>query len=191
MLDLRAGNCRGLTLYQPWAQAVALRLKKLETRSRKTNWRGYLLIHAGARKSGFLRRTIALAPAWAPLRAAGELRGYLMLPAAVVVAVARLDKCFHVPDAGWTDEDLAALRHVSGSVDELVRAAQDERACGDFSPGRYAWRLADLVVLERPVSCRGAQGLWYPPPQVLEEVRRQLPSSARERVPDLSDRIAP
>ncbi len=36
----------------------------------------------------------------------------------------------------------------------------DQRSFGDFSPGRYAWLLADVVKLPHPISCRGHQGLW-------------------------------
>jgi hypothetical protein len=35
-----------------------------------------------------------------------------------------------------------------------------ERGMGDFSPGRFAWLLADIVALEPPVPARGRLGLW-------------------------------
>lgn len=41
---------RALTLWQPWAQLVALGVKVIETRSWGTKYRGPLLIHAAARK---------------------------------------------------------------------------------------------------------------------------------------------
>jgi hypothetical protein len=31
---------------------------------------------------------------------------------------------------------------------------------GDFSPGRFAWELADVVRLPQPIMARGARGLW-------------------------------
>lgn len=40
---------RALTLHQPWAAAVAYLGKDVENRTRRTNWRGLVLIHAGAR----------------------------------------------------------------------------------------------------------------------------------------------
>lgn len=189
MLALRsAGNVRGLTLYQPWAQAIALGLKRLETRAYKVSWRGLLLIHASAVKSGKVREAIANGPAWRHLREAGEWRNYLELPAASVVAVARLDEVLHVPTAGWSDEALAMVSRVD------LNAARIERDLGDFSPGRRAWRLADVVKLERPVKCRGAQGLWFVSPDVLEQVRQAMPPEWRAQyahVDDPHDRVAP
>jgi hypothetical protein len=35
-----------------------------------------------------------------------------------------------------------------------------ERYFGDYSPGRWAWLLADVVALEQPIPVKGAQGLW-------------------------------
>lgn len=41
-------------------------------------------------------------------------------------------------------------------------------------PGQIGWRLQDVVTLAEPVRCRGAQGLWNLPPQVLAAVEAQL-----------------
>lgn len=39
--------------------------------------------------------------------------------------------------------------------------------------GTYGWMLDDLIVLPEPVKCRGAQGLWEVPGDVLEKMREQ------------------
>lgn len=39
-------------------------------------------------------------------------------------------------------------------------ARSDQFDFGDFTPGRYAWLLADIVKLDEPVPARGRQGLW-------------------------------
>ena len=38
----------------------------------------------------------------------------------------------------------------------------------------YGWKLTDLITLPKPVPCKGAQGLWELPPDVLAKVREQL-----------------
>jgi len=38
---------------------------------------------------------------------------------------------------------------------------------GDFSPGRYAWEMADAVPLPQPVPFRGLQGLFDAPDEVI------------------------
>lgn len=48
---------RALTLHQPWATAVALGVKTVETRSWATSYRGPLAIHAGTSDVGLLQRS--------------------------------------------------------------------------------------------------------------------------------------
>jgi hypothetical protein len=40
--------------------------------------------------------------------------------------------------------------------------------------GRYGWVMDKLIVLPKPVPCRGAQGLWEVPADVLEKMREQF-----------------
>jgi hypothetical protein len=35
-----------------------------------------------------------------------------------------------------------------------------EKALGDYTPGRWAWRLEDPVRFITPVPVKGAQGIW-------------------------------
>jgi hypothetical protein len=53
-----------------------------------------------------------------------------------------------------------------------------ERAFGDFSERRYGWLTRNVRALRAPIPCRGALGLWTPPPLVLAEIQRQLRSAA-------------
>jgi hypothetical protein len=43
------GPQRALSVWQPWAWALVQGLKDVENRSRRTNWQGWLWIHAGLR----------------------------------------------------------------------------------------------------------------------------------------------
>jgi hypothetical protein len=49
-----------------------------------------------------------------------------------------------------------------------------ERAFGDYAPGRYAWLLADVRRLREPVPCLGWQKLWRVPAEVEAAVRAQI-----------------
>lgn len=44
---------------------------------------------------------------------------------------------------------------------------EDQRPYGDFTPGRFAWLLDDIKPVDPPVPCRGWQGLWNVPDDVL------------------------
>lgn len=51
----------------------------------------------------------------------------------------------------------------------LVGADLEERTPWDV-PGAWHWRLEDVRTLAEPVACRGAQGLWEVPRDIVERV---------------------
>ncbi len=147
---------KAITLYQPWASAIALGFKKFETRSWSTGYRGLILIHAGKKIDWVLRQALLIrVRALAPDRAEALAEHSRTLGS--IVAVAYLDAC-------WPTDRIDDYGGVSGL----------EWCCGDFSPGRFAWMLEDVIRLAEPISCRGAQGLWNPSCEVV----MQLPSGA-------------
>lgn len=127
---------RALTLWQPWAQLVALGHKRIETRSWGTNYRGPLVIHAALY---FPREAQArlLEPAF--VRALGRDTA-MAFPLGKVVAVCRLAGC-----------ERCTARNTPG---------EPERSFGDYGPGRWLWRLEDVRALAVPVAACGKQGLW-------------------------------
>jgi activating signal cointegrator 1 len=133
---------RALTLLQPWAQLVAVKAKRYETRSWNTHYRGPLAIHASLE---FPQSSQALCRC-EPF--AGALLGNEDLPLGCVVAIC----------------DLAAVIPTSPPSDSLFPEAEDfpesELPFGDFSPGRFAWLLQNVRALENPIPARGARSLW-------------------------------
>lgn len=158
---------RAITLHQPWASLVATGAKSIETRSWSTKHRGPIAIHAAKGLGRTISEYVKLCntePFWSCLR--GDAIDYTVRGA--VVAVADLVACIRMgqstdegpkfDDQLWIPEDLAAS-------EVIAHASRDhpwgqERALGDWSPGRYAWMLADVTPLKRPIAARGAQGLW-------------------------------
>lgn len=138
---------KALSLTQPWATAITLGIKTMETRSWCTNYRGPLAIHASKAFPGWAKdfaeteHTLGRLPARLPLGA--------------IVAMADLI------DVLWTGEVVHDITAV-------------ERLYGDYSPGRCAWKLENVRALTTPVSCRGYQGLWTPPPSIVAAVEAQL-----------------
>ena len=45
-----------------------------------------------------------------------------------------------------------------------------ERDMGDWTPGRYAWKLVDVQRLVEPIPWKGRQGLWRPPNSLVDLV---------------------
>lgn len=160
-------NMPALTLTQPYASLIAIGAKHIETRSWYTNYRGPLAIHAaqglgpvgGERE---LQRLCQREPFWMALRDILMPPGRMLyaadaLPRGAIVAVAELYDCRPTIEArdgklGW-----------SGYLDNRLNywdLTDQERAFGDYSPGRYAWLLANIRALPEPIPAKGAQGLW-------------------------------
>lgn len=131
---------KAVSLWQPWAQLVALGVKRFETRSWPTNHRGDLLVHA-ARRSPPRASELEYAGLFVELAIRGWARE--ALPRGAIVGLVRV-KAVH------RTEDLEPL---------LERVGVHELARGDFSPGRYAWELEHVATL-KPQPLRGFQGLF-------------------------------
>jgi activating signal cointegrator 1 len=135
-----------LTLMQPWATLVALEVKRIETRSWCTSYRGPLAIRVASRIS-----KAAISLCWdTPYRTALEAGGYLAgggsatnpfgLPLGAVIAV-------------------VALIDVR-SITLENQPAEPEYSFGDYTPGRFAWILHDVHCLQDAVPAKGRLGLW-------------------------------
>ena len=131
---------KALTLTQPWATLVAIGEKHFETRSWGTKNRGPVAIHAAM---GFPRHARDLCndePFDSTLLRHGY-SGWGFLPRGAVLAVCEIGDCFRTA-AGDDGPD------------------EQEAAFGDFSVGRYAWRLDNVRRLSNPIVIPGHLGLW-------------------------------
>ncbi len=140
---------RAITLKQPWAQLVALRAKRYETRSWMTRYRGAMAIHAGLEFTREARALCGREPF------ASALLGNDDLPTGCVIAISELAAVYRT-----SPEDGSLLG-------EVHAFPESDRPFGDFSPGRYAWLLQNVRALEEPIPARGAQGLWNWDPAAL------------------------
>lgn len=138
---------KALSLTQPWASAIALGIKQWETRSWSTKFRGGVCIHA---TKGFPKRS----------REFTDLESIDHpeldeLPLGFIVALATMTKCQP------TDAIIETL-------------SKQERKWGDYSSGRFAFKMENIRVLETPVSARGSLGFWNVKPELLESINAQL-----------------
>lgn len=141
---------KAITLTQPWATLVALHLKRIETRSWKTSYRGPLAIHAAKGFNKFAREFSRIPPVSLLL---GSDYAY---PLGMVVAVTTLIDCIRV-------ENL-----------EPANFSGQERNFGDYSHGRYGWILGRVDAID-PVPAKGALSLWDWTPQTNPEVSESSP----------------
>jgi len=133
---------RAISLWQPWASAIALGHKSIETRSWRTKVRGPILIHAAKRMDREQREFASVE------RALGRLPE--RLPLGALVARAVISDCY-------TTEYLLAAGKV-GPIEKLY---------GDYGPERFGWILTDIEALPEPIPFKGGQGFFEVPDEVL------------------------
>jgi hypothetical protein len=133
-------SMRAITLWQPWATLIAIGAKRIETRSWSTSYRGPLAIHAAKTIDhlGLLARD----PFWRVLINA-EYWNPSDFPLGAIVATCNLRQIIKITELNSS------------------RLSEQDRAFGDYSPGRFAWMLDDIVKVVPPIPARGRQGLWH------------------------------
>lgn len=148
----RTSTMKCLTLTQPWAQLVVEGHKRYETRSWSTAYRGLIGIHASKGFPGWAKRL--LLDEDSPFSDALN-RPPEEIDCGAIVGVATVVACF---------------------ATELVEAKplSPEWALGDFSYGRFAWRLENPVRIWKPITAKGALGLWTPSPELERSIQAEL-----------------
>lgn len=121
---------KAISLWEPWASAMAMGAKRIETRSWPTSYRGPLLICASKRPMDAVGQEIRITLAD---------HGFFFTPRyGMAVCVVDLIRC-----------DVIAPYERDGLEYEL----------GDFTPGRYAWTTANVRPV-MPFAVSGRQGLF-------------------------------
>jgi hypothetical protein len=124
---------KAISLIQPWASAIALGHKKIETRSWKTKHRGWLAIHASKTVPKEL---------WEDHVEITRLLGMATtLPRGEVIALARL-------------KTVDLTQYIQGDLSFV------ERRLGNYATGRAAWIFDAVIPLPVGIPYKGAQSLW-------------------------------
>lgn len=148
---------KAISLWQPWATAIAVGLKKYETRSWNAWHRGPVAIHAAKRPVNFNEFYDCDEPVWAELFLRCPAND---MPLGCLVAVANLSAVFQ------TDPE----RGIPG-----FPLLPSEMALGNYEFGRFAWQLDDVRPLLNPIPWKGSQGFFDIPDEVLlQEVQPSL-----------------
>lgn len=161
-----------VTLHQPYASLVALKLKCHETRHWSTSYRGPLLIHAAKKpmsdKDGSIS-TIAMAlykscPTKSPEQWMHEICSFRL---GCIVAISDLIDCRMMAEKYNTlTENLYAY---------INEQTELEKAVGDWQVGRYALRLENVRHLPSPIPFKSRQGkLLDAPEEIIAQVHQQI-----------------
>lgn len=133
---------KAISLWQPWATAMALGLKVVETRHWRHGYRGPLAIHAAKRWQRDERD-------WARELAENyDTPELAEPPLGAIVAVGMLCRIDRTEDA-------------------RERLGEMELMLGNYAPGRFAWLFQDVRALPSPIPFKGAQGIFEIPDDLI------------------------
>lgn len=160
---------RAISLWQPWASAVAIGAKGVETRHWSTDYRGPLAIHASKRRVQWELDEMTSDASWcAALAPLGKwwvkpetIAGLdCRMPFGAVVAVVDLVDVKPSEDFGLEIDELRTREGHAG--------AWSERMMGNYGPGRFGWILGNVRRLREPLPWKGAQSFFDVPSHLIE-----------------------
>lgn len=142
---------KAISLWEPWASAMALGLKHNETRSWPTSYLGDLAICSAKRKMEFEEWRIsevisAHHPEWQPVYGC-------------VLCVVELFQC------------VQSQAFLSG----MLPLSDLEQCLGNYTYGRWIWRTKNIRRLKTPMPIIGHQGLWNLPLEVVTQRNAMTP----------------
>lgn len=128
---------RVLSVKEPFASLISLGIKKIETRSWKTNYRGEIYIHASLTKNIIKdkkrkEKLLNLLP-----------ENYNFKQGSIICK-AILKDCIYM------DEEFI----------NNIKKDKIEYLCGHYEIGRYAWILDDIKILDEEIPAKGKLGIW-------------------------------
>lgn len=124
-----------LSLMEPWGSLIKEKVKYIETRSWKTNYRGELYIHTSLKR--IPKKDVRIQELVTLLKDKNIKYGY-------IIAKCKLVDCIYM------DEEF---------VNKIKKENPTEYMCGEYAVGRYAWILEDIKEIE-PIQAKGHLGIW-------------------------------
>lgn len=167
---------KAISLWQPWASAIAMKLKRFETRGWKCpdSLIGQpLAIHAAMKKDWacrlrWVQHRCSLDPHSKPpedlaeeqrREIAAAIKEYDALPRGAILCLVRVNRCWKVEELLQTPDEMQF-----GELD-----------WGNYDEGRFAWELSVIYTFDKPIQCLGKQGLfnWSIPDEWMQQAAEE------------------
>lgn len=127
---------RMLTLKEPFATLISLKIKTIETRSWKTKYRGEMYIHVGLKRPNYVYKSNDFK------KIADKYQynnfGYVICKCKLVDCIEMTEKYI---------EDVKKNNYIN-------------YICGEYKVGRFAWILEDIEIIDK-FPAKGRLGIWH------------------------------
>lgn len=124
-----------LSIKEPFASLISNSIKKIETRSWKTNYRGEIYIHASLKKFDIKSERDKILNDLLPVNYKYKYGN--------IICKANLIDCIYM--------DEVFIKNIKENNTEYL--------CGHYEIGRYAWVLDDIKIIEE-IPAKGKLGIW-------------------------------
>lgn len=166
---------KAISVCEPWASLIKMKLKWVETRSWKTDYRGDLLICASRTKNKNIKeyyynnirpRLYDVFPISAKAKyidSAYRFYEYDDFPFGKALCIARLSDCQKIYPGlikQYSRNENVCLNFQYDEPETISRMMGNEIAFGDWILGRYAWIFDDIIPLNFPFDVKGRLGLF-------------------------------
>lgn len=128
-----------LTIQEPYATFIMQGMKKIETRSWKTKYRGEIYIHAGKSKN-FLKKINN--------NKVLKLLENIDLNYGNIICKAELIDCVYM---------------TKDFIDKVKNENNYEYILGEYAVGRYAWILQNVKEIDQKIPAKGKLNIWLYP----------------------------
>lgn len=142
---------KALSLWQYWASLCIWGEKEYETRSWGTSYRGTLVIHAAKTQKeveAIRNRNSKMTPS--------QWEGDLLNRVLKSHGIMSVDQ-FPYGAALGTVEMVGCWQMTESYISRMT---EQERAFGNWQPGRFAWQFIKPQPFDKPIPIRGMQGLF-------------------------------
>lgn len=127
-----------LSIKEPWATLISKKIKIIETRSWKTNYRGKLYIHASITPMDKKTKENKDVQKIIENNNIDFNRGYILCSCNLI-------DCIYM-----TEE----------YIEKVKKDNYINYLCGNYQVGRYAWVLDNIKILKNPIAAKGKLGIW-------------------------------
>jgi len=142
---------KALTVKQPWASLIVHGIKDIENRTWRTYFRGRVMIHAGVAKQLSIQQLLTVEQlVKANFEIDMEQDFNSLFPKGAIIGSVEIVDCVINHPSIWAEK----------TKFEFIKRGLSEKELECTSPVIYNWVLANPIMFDKPIPCKGNLSFW-------------------------------